>query len=308
MLEFVAHTECRLANGLYNQLIPEAYPSSPSLHHTTEMRYTNSQMNSSALTKYSTEVLRQIRQNALFNYTNFHLNSTIRSHIISLGIRKQPLLCKYHRTRAGRQLFHKINTIAPGWQNCDKKNCVQQTGKKTGSILTNLIIINSTSIQSKPVHLATINTRSICNKINQFQHYLLENSIDVCAVTETWLREDDEYRLCEILPPGFKIISKPRCDGRQGGGVALIYKENYTINQHMININSQCMELSAFDFHIQDCVIDLLVIYGYPNTSVVSFCNDLADTLGNNICTLKGHCILTGDFNIHTEDVLDNDT
>ena len=168
-------------------------------------------------------------------------------------------------------------------------------------------MINRTSIQSKPVHLATINTRSICNKINQFQHYLLENSIDVCAVMETWLKEDDEYGLHEIPPLGFKIISKPRCDRRQGGGIALIYKGNHTINDHKINTNSQYMELSVFDLHIQDHVIDLLVIYRYPNTSVVSFCNDLADILGNNICKLKGHCILTGDFNIHTEDVLDND-
>ena len=82
------------------------------------------------------------------------------------------------------------------------------------------------------MHLVTINTRSICNKINQFQHYLLKKSIDVCSVTETWLKEDNEYGLCEIPPLGFKIISKPRCDGRQGGGIALIYKENYTINDH----------------------------------------------------------------------------
>ena len=68
------------------------------------------------------------------------------------------------------------------------------------------------------------------------------------------------------------------------------------------------MELSAFDLYIQDCVINLLVIYGYPNTSVVSFCNDLADLLGNNIHTLNCHCILTGGSNIHTEDALDNDT
>ena len=158
------------------------------------------------------------------------------------------------------------------------------------------------------MHLATINTRSVCNKINQFQHYLLENSIDVCAVTETWLKEDVEYGLHKILPLGFKIISKPRCDVRQEGGIALIYKENYIINDHKINSNSQYMELSAFDLYIQDCITDLLVIYRYPNTNVVSFCNDLADILGNNIHTLKGHCILTGDLNIHTEDVLDNDT
>ena len=158
------------------------------------------------------------------------------------------------------------------------------------------------------MHLVTINTRSICNKINQFQHYLLEKRIDVYAVTETWLKEDDEYGLCEIPPLGFKIISKPRCDGRQGGGIALIYKENYTINDHKINNNSKYMGLSAFDLCTQDHVINLLVIYRYPNTGVVSFCNDLDDILGNNIHTLKGYCILTGDFNIHTEDALDNDT
>ena len=126
----------------------------------------------------------------------------------------------------------------------------------------------------------------------------------MCAVTETWLKEDDEYGQHEIPPLGFKIISKPRYDGRQGGRIALIYKENYTINDHKINNKSKYMELSAFDLCIQDHVINLLVIYRYPNTSVVSFCNDLADILRNNICTLKGHCILTGDFNIHTEDAL----
>ena len=158
------------------------------------------------------------------------------------------------------------------------------------------------------MHLASINTRSISNKINQFQCYLLEKGIDVCAVTETWLKEDDEDGLHEIPPLGYKIISTPWCDGRQGGRTALIYRENYTINDHKIDINSEYMELSAFDLHIQDHVINLLVIYRYPNTSVISFCNDLADTLENNIHTLKGHCILTGDFNIHTEDALDNDT
>ena len=66
--------------------------------------------------------------------------------------------------------------------------------------------------------------------------------------------------------------------------------------------------ISAFDLCTQDHVIDLLVIYRYPNTRVVSFCNDLADILGNNILTLKGHCILTGDFNIHIDDTSDNNT
>ena len=40
------------------------------------------------------------------------------------------------------------------------------------------------------------------------------------------MKENDEYGFCEIPPSGFKIISKPMCDGRQGGGIALIFKEN----------------------------------------------------------------------------------
>ena len=52
----------------------------------------------------------------------------------------------------------------------------------------------------------------------------------------------------------------------------------------------------------------LHLIFTYETIDVISFYNDLADTLENNIHALKGHCILTGNFNIHTEDALDNDT
>ena len=54
------------------------------------------------------------------------------------------------------------------------------------------------------------------------------------------------------------LRSSPRQEvmGREGGGIALIYKEYYTINDLKINTNSQCMELSAFDLCIQDLVIE----------------------------------------------------
>ena len=43
----------------------------------------------------------------------------------------------------------------------------------------------------------------------------------MCAITETWLKPDDVIHPEEIVPPGYDILSKPRCDGRLGGGVAL---------------------------------------------------------------------------------------
>ena len=104
---------------------------------------------------------------------------------------------------------------------------------------------------------------------------------------------------------------------------ATLWRENLSCLQQDYKINSitkqpctftgnttnlHLYKLFAFDLCIRDCVINLLIIYRYPSTSGISTCNNLADTLENNVHALKGLCILTGNFNICTEDPLDNDT
>ena len=69
--------------------------------------------------------------------------------------------------------------------------------------------------------LAHVNAQSIENKIGPFQHYLQDEGINLCAVTETWLKPDDMLLPREITPPGYDILSQPRSDGRQGGGLPL---------------------------------------------------------------------------------------
>ena len=44
---------------------------------------------------------------------------------------------------------------------------------------------------------------------------------------------------------------------------------------------------------------NVYVVYHYPGTSVISFCEELTDILENNITGNKGHLLLLGDFNIH---------
>ena len=44
--------------------------------------------------------------------------------------------------------------------------------------------------------------------IGPFQHYLLDEKIDMCAITETWLKPDDVIHPDEIVPPGYDILSK----------------------------------------------------------------------------------------------------
>ena len=65
------------------------------------------------------------------------------------------------------------------------------------------------------------NARSVCNKTATVLEFLSDNDIDICFITETWLKLDDKAKFAEIHDSGFDIFSAPR-RGR-GGGVAFIF-------------------------------------------------------------------------------------
>ena len=145
-----------------------------------------------------------------------------------------------------------------------------------------------------------MNARSIRNKIGSFQHYLQDEKIDMCAVTETWLKPDDIIYPKEITPPGYDILSKPRSGGRLGGGVALVYKSSMKVNN--ITHTDQPMGLEYMNDHVKfrNKTLNLYIIYRYPNSSVLQFTEALANILEENILSDHGE-LVTGDFNIHMD-------
>ena len=156
--------------------------------------------------------------------------------------------------------------------------------------------------------LAHINAWSIRNNIGPFQHYLHDEKIDLCAVTETWLKPDDSVLPREITPPRYDILSQLRSDGRQGGGVSLVY--NSSIKVHNITQGDQQGGLE----YINVCVkfrnkcLKCYVIYRHPNSSVLQFIESLANPLEENILSDHGELILTGDFNIQMDKPHPSDT
>ena len=52
----------------------------------------------------------------------------------------------------------------------------------------------------------------------------------------------------------------------------------------------------------------MFVIYQFPSTSVLTFCNDLANVLEESILNLTGYISLVGDFNIHVDQVYNSDS
>ena len=168
-------------------------------------------------------------------------------------------------------------------------------------VVSNLLSIQPSNIKHDHLCLAHINAWSIRNKIGSFQHYLLDEKIDLCAITETWLKPDDVVHPDEIVPPGYDILSKPRCDGRQGGGVALAYKSSLKVNNIIFTNQPAGLEYMNVHVKFKNKMLNLYIIYRYPNTSVLQFTETLANILESNILSDHGELILTGDFNIHMD-------
>ena len=144
------------------------------------------------------------------------------------------------------------------------------------------------------INISHINARSISNKIVPFQWEICDEETDICAITETWLKtEDSDFRSREIAPEGYNIISHPRKDGRKGGGLALIYKQQYkVIDKTSKNNATPTMEWATFHLRFKHVQVNLLLIYRIPNTSVLSFGNDLTDIIKNNIMSNRGTPLL----------------
>ena len=102
---YITCTGCKLILGIHKQLVSWALPSPVSLHYLTEMGTYPSHM---ATLIYIASYLHHVSQATGRAYGTYHLDYSIRLHVISLGIRRQPNQQKYRISRAGKNLFCKI--------------------------------------------------------------------------------------------------------------------------------------------------------------------------------------------------------
>ena len=95
----------------------------------------------------------------------------------------------------------------------------------------NLMTITISKVPlSRQINLAHINARSVCNKKDQIQEQIVINNLDLCMITETWIKQD-VMMAKEILPPGYSISSSPCQGNRAGDSTALIYKDIFNVTQ-----------------------------------------------------------------------------
>ena len=66
--------------------------------------------------------------------------------------------------------------------------------------MDNFIKIAKENVRTSSLCLVHINARSIKNKIIQFQEYITNVNIDLCAITETWSKPDEDDT-AKVVPP-----------------------------------------------------------------------------------------------------------
>ena len=172
---------------------------------------------------YSKLFLKYIGSQAKQNFMNFYIPQLTRAWIIALGIQKQPK--PYRRSRAGHNRFYNIQQRITFRQDNNKATPRKQNISLMRQIPRSLE-------KHSMVNISHVNARSIINKVSQFQLEICDRNTDIWAITETWITQDDiDAVIKEVPSQGYKILFRSRSGGRSGGGVALVYRNHYSVRE-----------------------------------------------------------------------------
>ena len=100
----------------------------------------------------------------------------------------------------------------------------------------------------KNIKISTLNCQSLRNKVYSIMESIVSHKIDHCFLQETFLKDNDSPLLKEITEFGFKIFSFPRKNGRQHGGLAVIYCPDYNLITHKSYLNSLALKYKSFEY------------------------------------------------------------
>src|SRR3989441_136361 len=139
------------------------------------------------------------------------------------------------------------------------------------------------------------------------REFLIDHSIDVLTLSETWLSVDTPPpTLQSLTPQGYSIFNSPRTSGH-GGGLATIYRSFLKFSKITIPTYSS-FESTCSRFSIPanpSLSFILLTVYRPPSTSFPDFISHFSSLL-EDLATSNSELIITGDFNIHVDQPLAN--
>ena len=147
-----------------------------------------------------------------------------------------------------------------------------------------------------------VNAQSVCNKFNRICDFIVQNSLDILVVTETWITPENSVMTDLIAPDCYVTHSAPRRAGR-GGGAAIVLKSSFnSILQPTTEFNT--FEMCNLTIPFKPEPTSVIALYRPPNGSKSQFLSEFADLM-EDAQSKYSRLLVCGDFNIHVDDMSD---
>lgn len=155
--------------------------------------------------------------------------------------------------------------------------------------------------------LGVLNARSTRNKIERIRDIIIEQDLDILALTETWLtsKVKDEFFVKGLSLSGYKLFNVPRKANKGYGGVALLYKANLQVTAKSSTDGWNSFEHCTMTFTANSRCLNIVVVYRPPPSkknglTCGQFFEEFPLLLGDHLST-AGDLILVGDVNFHLD-------
>ena len=142
-----------------------------------------------------------------------------------------------------------------------------------------------------------INARSLRNKSLFVRDYVDECSLDIVALTETWLTDEDTTSVSELCRDNFTLIHQPRGGARRGGGIGVLFRKTLQLVSR-VSVDTRASETVSVTLRNArtSCTTRVIVMYRPPNSCFGTFLDDVSTVLliaG----THPTETVVCGDFN-----------
>ena len=189
-----------------------------------------------------------------------------------------------------------------GGKHVKQRTRISQTGINYNNLITLKLTDCGIPTNIKPgLVLATVNTRSLRNKVSNFVEFAVDNKLDICIVTETWFQDTDVHLVSQIQDSGYKFLSVPRKD-RTGGGLGLLYRTAFSVKSCDSGEHTS-FEFAEWTVKHGSFAFNIHAIYRPPYSAnhpvtVSTFEDEFRTYLQATLLTKK-EAFFLGDFNIH---------
>ena len=118
-----------------------------------------------------------------------------------------------------------------------------------------------------------MNCQSIGGKLDFVFDHIKEYQLDIVALTETWLSNEDsknKHVIDQCVSHGYTLHHLPRTSGRRGGGVGILVNNAIKVTFRRIHVNPQITSFELMKAVLIICSISLRlsVIYRMPPSKI----------------------------------------